>query len=167
MRHTARALGASAALLAALALSGCGDDSTVAEDPTEVSGTPTPEPAAPTTATTEPMPEETEVPAAGDTLITLDAPAEDATVSGSFEASGTANSPEANVPWQVLAAGGEVVLEGFFTAEGWMDKLYPYSGSVDVSTLAAGPYVFRVSVDDPSGGEGAPPQSVERHITVQ
>ncbi|HEY0888562.1 MAG TPA: Gmad2 immunoglobulin-like domain-containing protein [Nocardioides sp.] len=167
MRNTARALGASAALIAALALAGCGDDSTVAEDPTAVSTTPTPEPVPATSVPSEPLPDESDVPAPGDTLITLDTPAENATVSGSFEASGTANSPEANVPWQVLAPGGDVVLEGFFTAEGWMDKLYPYAGSVDVSTLAPGPYVFRVSTDDPSGGEGNAPQSVERHITVQ
>lgn len=170
MRNTARAFGATAALLAALALAGCSDEGSVAEDPAETSSAPSEPTEVETTesssAPAEPTSSAPSTPSA-DTLITLETPAEGATVSGSFEARGTANSPEANVPWQILAAGGAVALEGFFTAEGWMDALYPYAGTVDVSTLAPGEYVFRVSIDDPSGGEGNPPQSVERHITVQ
>ena len=166
MRNTARALSASAVLLTALALAGCGDgEATVAEDPAEVSGSPT---AATTSAAPTPLPSPTatETTPAADVLITLDTPAEGATVSGSIDVSGTANSPEANVPWQLLGAGGDVVADGFFTAEGWMDALYPYAGTVDLAGVAPGEYVLKVSVDDPSGGEGNPPQSVERHLTV-
>ena len=165
-----------AAAVATLALAGCGDGdtTTVADDPAaETTGTTS---VAPTTsAPVEPSETPSTSPAgtpsatavSEDTLITLDAPADGATVSGSFDASGTANSPEANVPWRVLDASGKKVLHGYFTAEGWMDKLYPYAGQVDVSSLAPGSYTFEVSVDDPSGGEGKPAQKVTRSITVQ
>jgi hypothetical protein len=162
-----------AAAVAALVLAGCGNDDTtpVAEDPAAETTTAAPTTTAPVEPT-EPAPTETSAPAEtptpdADTLITLDAPADGATVTGSFDASGTANSPEANVPWAVLDGTGKKVLHGYFTAEGWMDKLYPYAGSVDVSSLAPGSYTFEVRVDDPSGGEGKPPQKVTRSIAVQ
>ncbi|HEY9394368.1 MAG TPA: Gmad2 immunoglobulin-like domain-containing protein, partial [Nocardioides sp.] len=64
---------------------GCGSNDAVAEDP-DVSAEPSEEPSTlPRTSG----------------LITLAAPAEGATVSDSFEASGKANSNEANVPWEV------------------------------------------------------------------
>ena len=44
--------------------------------------------------------------------------------------------------------------KGFATAEGWMDKLYPWQAEVDVSGLAPGTYTFVAMTDDPSGGEG-------------
>lgn len=161
-----------AAAVATLALAACGDDTTtVAADPapeTTSAAPTTSAPAEPTEAPSSSPAETTSAsPAGEDTLITLDAPADGATVSGSFDASGTANSPEANVPWRILDGSGKKVLDGYFTAEGWMDKLYPYAGPVDVSTLPAGSYTFEVSVDDPSGGEGKAPQKVARSITVQ
>ena len=100
-------------------------------------------------------------------LITLAAPAEDATVSGSFEASGEANSPEANVPWEVRDTSGEAVLEGHATAEGWMDKLYPWTTTVDVSELEPGTYLFIARTDDTSDGEGKPSEEVGARITVE
>jgi hypothetical protein len=164
-----------AAALTALALTACGgtDDTTnVADDPAADPTTSAPTTSAPaepteTPAATTSAPPESASPAAGDALITLDTPADGATVSGSFDAKGTANSPEANVPWRIFDASGKKVLHGHFTAEGWMDKLYPYAGSVDVSKLAAGTYTFEVAIDDPSGGEGKPAQKVDRSITVQ
>ncbi|SFB70393.1 Immunoglobulin-like domain of spore germination [Nocardioides terrae] len=161
-----------AAAVATLVLAGCGSDETpVAEDPAAETTTAVPTTSAPVEPT-DPAPTQTSAPADTpapdpDALITLDTPADGATVSGSFDASGTANSPEANVPWTILDGSGQKVLHGHFTAEGWMDKLYPYAGSVDVSTLAPGSYTFEVRVDDPSGGEGKPPQKVTRSITVQ
>jgi hypothetical protein len=173
-----------AGALASLVLAACGDDdSPVAQDPAAAepsssapttsapataSVTPTPTPATtPTTAPSSPAGEASASPAGEDVLITLDSPAAGATVSGSFRAAGTANSPEANVPWRLLDASGKKVAEGYFTAEGWMDKRYPYAGTVDVSKVAPGGYTFEVAVDDPSGGEGGQPQKVHRAITVQ
>lgn len=165
-----------AAALTTLALAGCasssGNDS-VAQDPaTETTTSTAPTSSAPvepteTPSTSSSAPTQTATPVSADTLITLDTPTDGETVSGSFDVKGTANSPEANVPWRILDAGGHKVLHGYFTAEGWMDKLYPYAGTVDVSKLAPGSYTFEVSVDDPSGGEGKAPQKVDRSITVQ
>lgn len=157
--------GAAAGLLVvAFALTGCGSSGdTVAEDP----GTNAPTSAS-TAASTPATPASTaSSTSAADVLITLDQPADQAAVSGSFAVSGTANSPEANVPWRILDADGKKVLDGAFTAEGWMDKLYPYSGTVDVSSLAPGTYTFVVQVDDESDGESStPPQKVSHTITV-
>lgn len=100
-------------------------------------------------------------------LITLAAPAEGATVSDRFEASGKANSPEANVPWEVRDTTGETVLEGHATAEGWVDKLYPWKTTVDVSELEPGTYLFIARTDDTSDGEGKPPEEVGARITVE
>lgn len=151
-----------AAALAATALAGCGDDET---DPdTTASDTAS----APTTTA-----EATDAPSASHTfereqeLITLAEPAEGAEVSGSFTASGKANSPEANVLWEIRDDSGEAVLDGFVTAEGWMDKLYPWTTDIDVSSLEPGAYVFVAMTDDPSGGEGEPPQEVGAAIVVQ
>jgi len=153
-----------AAAVATVALAACGDDTTtVADDPATETTSAVPTSSAPvepsetpstSMASTSSAAVPSSSPVSEDTLITLDAPTDGATVSGSFDASGTANSPEANVPWRILDASGKRVLHGHFTAEGWMDKLYPYAGPVDVSSQAAGSYTFEVSVDDPSGGEG-------------
>jgi hypothetical protein len=168
-----------AAAVATLALAACGTDdttTTVADDPATSAAPTSSAPASsapaeptetPSTASSSAAATSSTSPVGEDTLITLDAPADGATVAGSFDASGTANSPEANVPWRILDASGKKVLHGHFTAEGWMDKLYPYAGPVDVSSLGAGSYTFEVSIDDPSGGEGKAPQKVDRAITVQ
>jgi hypothetical protein len=166
-----------AAALTALTLAGCAsDEGSVAQDPVAetTSATPTTSaPVEPSETPTETPTETTSAPAVetpspdADTLITLDTPVDGATVAGTFDVKGTANSPEANVPWHLLDAGGKKVQNGHFTAEGWMDKLYPYAGTVDVSKLPAGTYTFVVSIDDPSGGEGKAPQKVSRSITLQ
>ena len=100
-------------------------------------------------------------------LVSITAPEEGAAVSGSFTASGVANSNEANVPWQ-LRQGDKVVRSGFSTAEGWMDRLYPWqSEPIDVSGLAPGRYTFVAMTDDPSGGEGFGPMVDTRTIVVR
>ena len=82
-------------------------------------------------------------------------------------ASGVANSNEANVPWQIRQ-GDKVVKSGFSTAQGWMDKLYPWeSDPIDVSDLAPGEYTFVAMTDDPSGGEGFGPQVDTRTINIR
>jgi hypothetical protein len=109
--------------------------------------------------------------AAGDNavlaLVNITEPAQGATVSGSFTASGVANSFESTVPWEIRDGSGQKVLDGFATAEGWGDKLYPWQAPVDVSGLAPGTYTFVASTDDASDGEGAGPTEDTKTITVQ
>lgn len=100
-------------------------------------------------------------------FVNITEPAEGASVSGSFPASGVANSFEATVPWEVRDGSGTKVLDGFSTAEGWMDRLYPWQATVDVSGLAPGTYTFVALTDDPSGGEGGGPTEDTKTITVQ
>jgi hypothetical protein len=101
-------------------------------------------------------------------LVMVTSPAEGAVVEGSFRAEGIASSFEATVPWQILD-GEEVVEEGFSTADGWMDRLYPWrTDEIDVSDLAPGDYTFVARTDDPSGGaEGAGPFEDTKTITVR
>lgn len=94
-------------------------------------------------------------------------PAEGSTVKGSFTASGRASSFEATVGWTIEDSTGKVVLEGFATAEGWIEKLYPWQTKVDVSSLDAGQYTFIARTDDPSGGEGPGPTEDTKRITIE
>lgn len=100
-------------------------------------------------------------------LVNVTSPVEQETVSGSFTAEGVASSFEATVPWQVRDASGEVVLDGFSTAEGWIDKLYPWTAEIDVSSLEPGEYSFVALTDDPSGGEGGGPTEDSKAIVVE
>lgn len=101
-------------------------------------------------------------------LVNVTTPEERTTVSGRFTASGVASSFEGTVPWEVRrgGAGGEVVLEGFATAEGYLDRLYPWETEVDVSSLAPGAYTFVAATSDP-GGEGPGPTEDTRSIVVE
>ena len=98
-------------------------------------------------------------------LVNVTSPEEGAIVTDTFTASGLASSFEATVPWEVRQ-GETVVQEGFATAEGWMDKLYPWETEVDVSGLAPGDYTFVARTDDPSGGEGFGPTEDSKTFTV-
>ena len=100
-------------------------------------------------------------------LVNVTEPAQDSTVADTFTASGVANSFEATVPWEVRDSEGKQVLEGFATADGWGDKLYPWQSPVDVSGLAPGTYTFVAMTDDPSDGEGKGPTEDTKTITVQ
>lgn len=100
-------------------------------------------------------------------LVSIDEPAEGAAVPDTFTATGRASSPEATVPWRILDAGGTTVLTGFTTAAGWIDKLYPWSARVDVSSLRAGRYTFTALTDDPSEGEGGGATQDTRTIVVR
>jgi hypothetical protein len=99
-------------------------------------------------------------------LVNITTPEQGQTVGSTFTASGVASSFEANVPWEVRDSSGTVVLHGAATAEGWMDKLYPWQATVDVSSLSPGTYTFVASTDDPSDGEGAGPTRDTKTITV-
>lgn len=100
-------------------------------------------------------------------LVNVTEPAEGTTVGDTFTATGRASSFEATVPWEIQDDSGTVVLEGFATAEGWIEKLYPWSTEVDVSELPAGTYTFIARTDDPSDGEGGGPTEDTKQITVQ
>jgi hypothetical protein len=101
-------------------------------------------------------------------LVQINDPVEGLVVSGSFTARGAASSFEATVPWRLLDGDGTVVGTGFANAEGWMDRLYPWETTVDVSGLEPGTYTFEAMTDDPSGGaEGADPFVDTRTITVR
>jgi hypothetical protein len=100
-------------------------------------------------------------------LVNVLSPAEGTTLSGTFTAAGEASSFEATVPWQVRDESGKKVLDGFATADGWIDGLYPWESEVDVSSLAPGTYTFVAMTDDPSGGEGPGPTEDTKTIVVE
>ena len=107
-----------------------------------------------------------------DTLsrVNLTTPEEGATVSGStLDVEGVANSFEANVPWLLEDEAGNDLANGAFTATGWMDtKLFPFQGSIDVSSLDPGRYSLIVFTDDASGGsEGPGASSDSRTIVIE
>ena len=99
-------------------------------------------------------------------LVNITSPEEGATVGDTFTASGVSSSFEATTPWEVRQ-GDTVVKEGFATAEGWMDKLFPWETEVDVSDLPAGEYTFVASTDDASDGEGGGPMVDTKTITIK
>ena len=99
-------------------------------------------------------------------LVNVTTPEQGATVSGTFTAEGVASSFEGTVPWEVRQ-GDSVVKEGFATASGWMDKLYPWQTEIDVSDLEPGEYTFVARTDDPSGGEGFGPTEDTKTFTVR
>ncbi|WP_104105813.1 Gmad2 immunoglobulin-like domain-containing protein [Nocardioides sp. 616] len=100
-------------------------------------------------------------------LVNVTSPEQDSRLSGSLRASGVASSPEANVPWEIRR-GQDVVLSGFATAQGWMDKLYPWqTEEIDLSGLAPGRYTFVASTDDPSDGEGHGPTTDSKDFTLR
>jgi hypothetical protein len=100
-------------------------------------------------------------------LVSVSSLSDGETVDDRFVVSGIANSFEATVPWEVRQ-GSRVVARGFATAEGWMDKLYPWTTQVNVSKLAPGTYTFAAMTDDPSGGaEGAGPTEDTKTIVVE
>ena len=98
-------------------------------------------------------------------LVSITSPEQGATVGDTFTASGVASSFEATVPWEIRQ-GTTVVKKGFTTADGWMDRLYPWQARVDVSGLAPGSYTFVALTDDPSGGEGGGPMTDSKDFTI-
>ncbi|WP_395692802.1 Gmad2 immunoglobulin-like domain-containing protein [Nocardioides sp.] len=100
-------------------------------------------------------------------LVSVTTPESNATVSGSFTASGVSSSFEATTPWEIRDASDQVVKKGSATAEGWMDKLYPWQTEIDVSGLEPGVYTFVAMTDDPSGGEGGGPTVDTKTIIVK
>ncbi|CAN5477141.1 hypothetical protein BH11ACT8_BH11ACT8_06400 [soil metagenome] len=127
-----------------------------------VGGTPTPFLGQPTDTGVEAAPQLDVL-----ALVSVTTPETDATVSGTFTASGVASSFEANVPWEVRDGSDTVVLSGFATADGFGDELTPWETDVDVSSLDPGSYTFAALTDDPSGGEGPGAFEDTKTITVE
>jgi len=100
-------------------------------------------------------------------LVNVTEPAEGTAVGGTFTATGRASSFEATVIWEIQDSSGTPVLEGSTTAEGWVDKLYPWTVEVDAGELAPGSYTFVARTDDPSGGEGGGPTEDTKRITIR
>jgi len=100
-------------------------------------------------------------------LMNVTSPEEGATVHDTFTASGVASSFEATVLWEVRNGSGKVVKRGFTTAEGWIDKLYPWEAEVDLTSLRPGRYTFAAITDDPSGGEGPGPTEDTKTIVLE
>ncbi|NYI43236.1 hypothetical protein BJ993_000316 [Nocardioides aromaticivorans] len=100
-------------------------------------------------------------------LVNITEPAEGTVVSGTITATGRASSFEATVPWSIEDSTGKEVLEGFATAEGWTDKLYPWETQIDLSDLAPGAYTLIARTDDPSNGEGGGPTEDTKRITIE
>jgi hypothetical protein len=99
-------------------------------------------------------------------FVNVTQPEEGSQPGATFLASGVANSFEATVPWEVRDESGATVLEGFATAEGWGDHLYPWESEVDASGLAPGTYTFVAMTDDPSDGEGGGPTEDTKTFTL-
>ena len=99
-------------------------------------------------------------------LVNVTQPEQDSQPGATFFASGVANSFEATVPWEIRDESGAKVLDGFATAEGWGDHLYPWESEVDASGLAPGTYTFVAMTDDPSGGEGGGPTEDTKTFTL-
>ena len=99
--------------------------------------------------------------------VSISDPAEGNAYEGSFRARGRANSNEATVRWEIRD-GHAVVREGYATASGWIDRLYPWKVRIDLSGLAPGTYTFVAMTDDPSGGaEGSGRATDTRTIVVR
>jgi hypothetical protein len=99
--------------------------------------------------------------------VNLSAPDEGQAVSGRLSVEGVASSFEANVPWELQDASGQVVEEGFFTAAGWMgERLFPFGEVVDLSAVEPGTYTLVVRTDDPTGGAEGPGAYVDSRTVV-
>jgi len=94
-------------------------------------------------------------------LVQIDSPADGTRTGREVEVRGEAAVFEATVLWEVLRD-STPVQQGFTsTAEG--QRFAPFAFTV---TLEPGDYTVRVREDDPSDGEGRPPLSDDKRITV-
>ena len=100
-------------------------------------------------------------------LVNITEPATGASVTGTLAASGVASSFEATVLWEIRDADGTAVLDGFATASGFMDNVYPWETSIDLTSLTPGDYTFAALTADPSDGEGPGPYEDTKTIVVE
>jgi len=115
-------------------------------------------------ATSEPLVESPQLDVLA--LVSISDPAENAVVSGSFTAKGVASAFEATVVWQIRDSDEAVVLQKFATAEGYLDRLWPWQTQVDVSELEPGTYTFVAITADGSGISGGPGPTYDTRTIV-
>jgi hypothetical protein len=100
-------------------------------------------------------------------LMNVTSPVDGSTLrAGKQTFSGVGSSFEATVTWKIQDSSGKSVLHGSTMAAGWMDDVYPWKATVDLSKLPAGSYTFVASTDDPSEGEGAGPFTDSKTFTL-
>ncbi|GAB2989858.1 Gmad2 immunoglobulin-like domain-containing protein [Nocardioides montaniterrae] len=99
-------------------------------------------------------------------MMSVLSPADGSTLSGRTVFSGVGSSFEGTVAWEVRDSSDKVVLRGSSQSDGWMDKLYPWKATLDLSKLAPGSYTFVAMTDDPSGGEGGGPFKDDKTFTI-
>ncbi|MFC1622984.1 Gmad2 immunoglobulin-like domain-containing protein [Patescibacteria group bacterium] len=68
-----------------------------------------------------------------ESFLEIIAPIENQVVTSPVMVSGKSNFNEANTRIRIKDSDGDVLADTFTTAEGWMDKLYPFSKSVEYS----------------------------------
>ena len=96
-------------------------------------------------------------------LVQIDAPTEGTVTSSPLRIEGEAAVFEATLGWRVLDADGQEVNGGFtMTAEG--QTFAPFAFPVE---LEPGTYTVEIIEDDPSGGEGGPPMTDTRTVTIE
>jgi hypothetical protein len=96
-------------------------------------------------------------------LVQIDAPREGQVVTGPLTVTGEANAFEATVVWRILDERGELVESSFVTtSEGFTFAPFEFGIVLDPGT-----YVVEIGEDDPSGGEGGPPMTDTRTVTVE
>ena len=99
-------------------------------------------------------------------LVSITSPAEGDTVTGdTLTVTGVASSFEASGPCRVTR-GDEVLVDGGYQAEGWLDRLFPFEATLPLDGVA-GEVTLQCETDDPSGGtEGDGPAEDTKTITV-
>ena len=96
-------------------------------------------------------------------FVQIDNPREGAVVAGPLTVNGEANVFEATVVWRILTEDGDVIDSSFvMTAEGFTFAPFEFGIVLDPGT-----YVVEISEDDPSGGEGGPPITDTRTVTIE
>lgn len=100
-------------------------------------------------------------------LVSLTTPEEGAGAGDTLTVSGVASSFEATVGLRLTDDAGEVVVDSFATAEGWIDRLYPFTTTLDLAGVAPGTYTLTASTDDPSADEGPGPMTDTRTVVVE
>lgn len=97
------------------------------------------------------------------TFVQIDNPREGAVIAGPLTVNGEANVFEATVVWRILTEDGDAIDSSFvMTAEGFTFAPFEFGIVLDPGT-----YVVEISEDDPSGGEGGPPITDTRTVTIE
>ncbi|WP_340540335.1 Gmad2 immunoglobulin-like domain-containing protein [Nocardioides sp. GXZ039] len=100
-------------------------------------------------------------------LVNIGLPEEGAKASGTLKIDGMASSFEATVRYFVTSESGATVVDDSAMAKGWINRLYPWKATIDLSGFEPGTYVLHAQTDDPTGGEGPGPFEDTRTFVVE